>query len=399
MSDNGSCRRFASAADRADNVAMTESQTTMHTTEGAVLTEAPGAWEVVELVLEAPRQDELLIEMRYAGLCHSDDHYAQGDTPVASVPFAGGHEGSGVVIEVGPNTNGWEPGDHVALSFLPVCGRCRWCSTGQQNLCDMGRFLRDGTRSDGSYRMHMPGSGAPVAQMCGLSTFSRHTVVDTAAAIKIEPDLRLDAVCLTGCAVGTGWGSAVNSAEVQPGHTVIVMGLGGIGVNAVQGARHAGASNIIAVDPVSLKQEVASQVGATHTFDNMADATALAQSLTNGQGADSAIVCTGILTTDDVRAGFAAIRKAGTVVVTALGDADTDVAVNARELTLYQKRIQGSVFGASNPLADIPRMLELYQAGQLMLDQLITSRYRLEDINQGYRDLHDGRNVRGVIEF
>ncbi len=371
----------------------------VRTTRGAVLTASPGQWEIMDLVLEAPRQDELLVEMRYAGLCHSDDHYASGDTPVASLPLAGGHEGSGVVVEVGPNTSGWEPGDHVALSFLPVCGRCQWCSTGQQNLCDMGRYLRDGTRSDGTYRMHLPGDAGPVAQMCGLATFSRHTVVDVAAAIKIEPEFRLDAVCLTGCGVGTGWGSAVNSAEVQPGHTVIVMGLGGIGVNAVQGARHAGASNILAVDPISLKREVASQVGATHTFENMGDAIAYAQSITNGQGADSAIVCTGVLTTEDVRAGFAAVRKAGTVVVTALGKAETDVAVNARELTLYQKRIQGSLFGASNPLADIPLMLEMYQSGQLLLDELITARYPLEEINQGYQDMHDGKNVRGVIEF
>ena len=366
-------------------------------TEGAVLRRAPGDWEVVELDVEAPRQGELLIEMRAAGLCHSDDHYAKGDTPVASFPFVGGHEGAGVVLGVGPDTPGWSAGDRVALSFLPVCGRCRWCSTGRQNLCDMGRFLRDGTRSDGSYRMRL--DGEPAAQMCGLATFSRHTLVDEAAAIKIDPDLSLDAVCLTGCGVGTGWGSAVNSAEVRPGQTVIVMGVGGIGVNAVQGARHAGASHIIAVDPVALKREVASQVGATATFAAMTDAIRFAQSVTNGQGADSAIVCTGVLTTEDVREAFASVRKAGTVVVTALGRADTDVAVNARELTLYQKRIQGSVFGGSNPLSDIPLMLDLYRSGRLLLDELITARYRLEDINEGYADLHAGHNVRAIIDF
>ena len=366
-------------------------------TMGAVLLEVPGTWEIVELDVEEPRQGELLIEMRAAGLCHSDDHYAKGDSPVASVPYVGGHEGAGVVLEVGPNTPGWSPGDHVALSFLPVCGRCRWCSTGQQNLCDMGRFLREGTRSDGTCRLSL--DGRPAAQTCGLGTFSRHTLVDVAAAIKVDPSLSLEAVCLTGCGVGTGWGSAVNSAEVEPGHTVIVMGVGGIGINAVQGARHAGATHIIAVDPVALKREVASQVGATETFSTMDEAIAFAQSVTNGQGADSAIVCTGILTTDDVRHAFAAVRKAGIVVVTALGHHATDVAVNARELTLYQKRIQGSVFGGSNPLIDIPRMHELYRSGQLKLDELITARYRLEDINQGYDDLHAGRNVRGIIVF
>ncbi|MDH3293798.1 MAG: NDMA-dependent alcohol dehydrogenase [Acidimicrobiia bacterium] len=366
-------------------------------TEGAVLRQVPGRWELAELDIEEPRQGELLIEMKTAGLCHSDDHYAKGDAPVASLPFAGGHEGAGVVIGIGPNTPGWTIGDHVALSFLPVCGRCRWCSTGHQNLCDMGRFLRDGTRSDGSYRVWL--DGEPAAQMCGLATFSRHTLVDVAAAIRIDPELNLEAVCLCGCGVGTGWGSAVYSADVQPGQTVIVMGVGGIGANAVQGARHGGATNIVAVDPVVMKREVATQVGATHVFASMHEATAFAQSVTDGQGADSAIICTGVLTGDDVRAAFASIRKAGTVVVTALGNADTDVAVNARELTLYQKRIQGSVFGGSNPLSDIPLMLDLYRSGQLKLDELITARYRLEDINQGYDDLHAGRNVRGIIVF
>jgi S-(hydroxymethyl)glutathione dehydrogenase/alcohol dehydrogenase len=366
-------------------------------TTGAVLREAPGRWELAEIEIEEPRQGELLIEMRAAGLCHSDDHYVKGDTPIVSLPLVGGHEGSGVVIGIGPNTPGWDIGDHVVLSFLPVCGRCRWCSTGRQNLCDMGRFLRDGTRSDGSYRMRI--EGVPAAQMCGLATFSRHTLVDVAAAVKVDPDLNLEAVCLTGCGVGTGWGSAVNSAEIYPGDTVIIMGAGGIGVNAVQGARHAGATNIVAVDPVALKREVATQVGATHVFASIDEATEFARSVTNGQGADSAIVCTGVLSSEDVQSGFASIRKAGTVVVTALGDAETDVVVNARELTLYQKRIQGSLFGGSNPLADIPLMLDLYRSGQLHLDELITARYRLEDINQGYDDLHDGHNVRGIIVF
>jgi len=366
-------------------------------TVGAVLHEIPGRWELAELDVDEPREGELLVEMRAAGLCHSDDHYARGDAPVASLPFAGGHEGAGVVIGVGPNTPGWACGDHVVLSFLPVCGRCHWCSTGQQNLCDMGRFLRDGTRSDGSYRLHL--DGRPVAQMCGLATFSRHVLVDVAAALKVDPELNLEAVCLTGCGVGTGWGSAVNSAEAQPGHTVIVMGVGGIGVNAVQGARHAGASHVIAVDPLAMKREVASQVGATEQFATIGEATEFARTVTNGQGADSAIVCVGVMTQDDVREAFAAIRKGGTVVVTALSHSDMDVAVNARELTLYQKRIQGTVFGASNPLADIPLMLDLYRSGQLKLDELITARYRLEEINQGYKDLDAGHNVRGIIDF
>lgn len=367
-------------------------------TRGAVLFEAPGEWEIVELEVEEPRQDELLVQMVAAGLCHSDDHYAKADSE-GPLPLAGGHEGAGVVAAVGPNTPGWSVGDHVVMSFLPACGRCRWCATGQQNLCDMGRYLRDGTREDGSFRLSQPGQDHNIAQMCGISTFTEHTLIDVAAAIKVEPDLPLQSVCLTGCGVGTGWGSAVNTAEVKPGQTVIVLGVGGIGANAVQGAKHAGAARVIAVDLVPMKREMAGRLGATDTFDNMGDATELARSLTNGQGADSTIVCTGVLTSDHVRAAFDSIRKAGTVVITGLGHTDTDIEVNARELTLFQKQIKGSLFGESNPTCDIPLMLDLYRSGNLLLDELITGTYTLDQINQGYADLHEGKNMRGLINF
>lgn len=368
----------------------------MLTTTGAILRDGPGRWEITEIEVEPPRQNELLIEMVAAGLCHSDDHYAKGDTP-CPIPFAGGHEGAGIVAEVGPNTPGWSIGDRVVMSFLPACGKCRWCASGRQNLCDMGRFLRDGTREDGSYRLRL--DGQHLAQMCGISTFSRHTLIDTAAAVKIDDDLPLDSACLAGCGVGTGWGSAVNSAEVEPGQTVIVIGVGGIGIHAVQGARHRGAAHVLAVDPAPLKRETAQQVGATAAYADIDEAIEFARSVTDGQGADAAIVCTGVLEPDHVRSAFAAVRKAGVVVVTALGHADTDLAVNARELTLYQKRIQGSVFGESNPSFDIGRMLDLYRSGDLYLDELVTTRYDLEDINRGYDDLHAGRNLRGVIVF
>jgi len=367
-------------------------------TRGAVLFDAPGLWEIVDIDVEAPRQGELLVKMAASGLCHSDDHYVKGDT-TASLPLAGGHEGAGVVVEVGPNTSGWEPGDHVVMSFLPACGRCRWCASGMQNLCDMGRFLRDGCREDGSFRMSLPGDERSLAQMCGISTFSEHTLIDVAAAIKIPAELPLTSACLAGCGVGTGWGSAVNSGEVAPGDTVIIMGVGGIGVHAVQGARHAGASHVIAVDPVEMKRELAGKVGATAAFASIGEATEYARERTNGQGADAAIVCTGVLQSEDVQHAFDAIRKAGTVVVTAIGNADTDLSINARELTLFQKRIQGSVFGGSNPTRDIPRMLDMYVNGDLLLDELVTQTYRLDDINQGYADMHAGQNLRGVIVY
>ena len=332
-----------------------------------------------------------------SGLCHSDDHHAKGDSALSMFPFAGGHEGAGIVEAIGPNTPGWVVGDHVVTSFIPSCGRCRFSASGQQNLCDLGAFLLTGSRVDGSYRMSM--NGRPVAQMCGISTFCEYTLVDVASAVRVAKDLPLKTVCLAGCGVGTGWGSAVNSAEVKPGQTVIIMGTGGVGIHAVQGASHAGASRVIAVDPVEMKREVAQAVGATHTFATMDEAADYARSVTNGQGADAAIVCTGVFENEHARQAFAAVRKAGTVVITGIGHPDTELAVNARELTLYQKRLQGSLFGASSPGRDIPWMLDMYQTGQLHLDEIVTQTYTLDQINQGYVDMHAGKNMRGVIVY
>jgi NDMA-dependent alcohol dehydrogenase len=356
----------------------------------------PAAWEVVEVDLDEPRQGELLLKLTASGLCHSDDHVATGDIPVGIYPFAGGHEGAGVVVEVGPNTPGFEVGDHVVLSFLPGCGKCRWCANGQQNLCDLGAMLLMGCRQDGSYRMTL--DGQPVGQMCGISTFSEYTLVSVDSAIKVAKDLPLDKACLVGCGVGTGFGSAEKSANVQPGDTVIVMGIGGIGINAVQGAAIKGAANVIAVDPVELKREKAMQFGATHAFANMEEATAFAQSVTNGQGADSCIVTIGITKGEHVGEAFNAIRKAGTVVVTGLGDLmEVGIPVPLGVLTLFQKRIQGSLYGESSPTKDIPRLLAMYQSGVLKLDELVTNTYTLDTINDGYTDMHAGKNLRGVL--
>ena len=365
-------------------------------TRGAIIRSAPGKWEVVDIDLDEPRQDELLIKMTASGLCHSDDHVTTGDIPVGTYPMCGGHEGAGVVEKVGPNTPGFEVGDHIVLSFLPGCGRCRWCASGMQNLCDAGANLLTGNREDGSFRMHV--DGQPVGQMCGISTFAQHSVVSTLSAVKISKDLPLDKACLVGCGVGTGFGSAENSAKVRPGDTVIVMGIGGIGINAVQGAAYCGAENVIAVDPVEFKREQAMQLGATHACATIEEATTLAQSMTNGQGADSAIVTIGVTKGEHVGQAFSAIRKAGTVVVTGLGDVtEVGIPVALFELTLFQKRIQGSLFGESSPSKDILRMLSLYQSGRLKLDELVTRTYTLDNINEGYADMHAGKNLRGVL--
>jgi NDMA-dependent alcohol dehydrogenase len=370
-------------------------------TRGAVIRSSPGRYETIELELDEPRQDELLVRMVAAGLCHSDDHLATGDLKTSVYPMAGGHEGSGVVERVGPNTPDFEVGDHVVFSFLAACGRCRWCATGHQNLCTLGATILSGARPSDptSFRIHTV-DGERVGQFSGISTFCEHTVVSVMSAVKVPKDLPLETLCLLGCGVGTGWGAAVNSAEVTPGDTVIIMGIGGIGINAVQGAAHAGASHVIAVDPVAMKREKSLELGATHAFEGIAEATAFAQSVTDGQGADAAIVTVGVVTGEHVAQAFAAIRKAGTVVVTAIGPmSEVGIPVSLLELTLSQKRIQGSLFGACNPTADIPRQVLMYREGQLKLDELITTTYALDEVSKGYEDMHAGTNIRGIVLY
>jgi len=364
----------------------------------AVLFEAPGKWDVVEVDVDEPKDHEVLVRYVSAGLCHSDDHLTKGDVPSAHYPYCGGHEGAGIVEAVGPGVRELQVGDHVVAAFIPGCGRCKWCAAGMQNLCDNGAFMMMGTQLDGTFRLHH--NDVDVAQCSLVSTFSEYSVVPEWGAIKIDDDIPLDKAALVGCGVPTGWGSAVNAAQVKPGHVVIVMGVGGIGVNAVQGAKHAGATRVIAVDPVEFKRQKALEFGATDAVENMTQATDLAQSLTYGQGADSAIVTVGVVRPQDVGEAFASIRKAGTVVVTGVANIDeSTIPVNLFEVAMFQKRIQGALYGMMSPSSATPFFLDLYRAGQLKLDELVSKRYRLEEINQGYEDMHAGVNIRGVIDF
>jgi NDMA-dependent alcohol dehydrogenase len=367
-------------------------------TRAALLRAVPGAWEVHTVELDPPKEHEVLVRVVAAGLCHSDDHFATGDITVGHLPFCGGHEAAGVVEAVGPGVRGLKEGDHIVTSFVPGCGRCRWCASGMQALCDNGALMLEGHQLDGTYRMHL--GGEDVAQAGLVSTFAELTVMPEWSCIKIEDHIPLDVAALLGCAVPTGWGSAVNAAQVRPGDVVIVMGIGGIGISAVQGASDAGAMRVIAIDPVAMKREAALRLGATDAFADHEEAAELARSLTNGQGADSAIVCVGVCTGRDVANAFAAIRKAGTVVVTAAAaDTDTDLPIPMLELTMYQKRIQGSIYGMMSPSKDVPRLLDLWQAGRLKLEELITRSYDLDNLNQGYADMKAGVNLRGLLRF
>ncbi len=364
-------------------------------TKAAVLHEIGKDWELVELDLDPPRTGEVLVRFAASGLCHSDEHLRTGDIPVR-YPIVGGHEGSGIVEEVGASVTRLKPGDHVVCSFRPVCGHCRFCSRGMTNLCDLGALLYDNCLPDGTFRYH--GGGADFGQMCLLGTFSQRAVVSEHSAVKIDDDLPLETAALAGCGVPTGWGTAVNAGGVRPGDTVVIYGIGGVGINAVQGAAFAGAQHVIAVDPLANKQEIAERLGATHSAADAATAQEIVTEVSKGVGADKALITMGVVTDDAVAAAFAAVRKGGTVVITGLnGPAVRNINIPSFELTLFEKRIQGALFGGGNPFDEIPRMLELYRAGHLKLDELITSRYRLEQVNEAYQDLADGKNVRGVI--
>jgi NDMA-dependent alcohol dehydrogenase len=362
----------------------------------ALLREVPGKWEVQDVELDSPREGEVLVQVAATGMCHSDDHFATGDITVGHLPLCGGHEASGVVQEVGPGVRTLEPGDHIVTSFVPSCGRCRWCAGGQQNLCDNGALMLEGHQLDGSYRMHL--DGEPVAQAGMISGFADYSVMPELSCIRIDDDIPLELASLLGCAVPTGWGSAVNAANVRPGDIVVVMGAGGIGIAAVQGAAHAGASRVVVVEPVAAKHELCTEFGATDVFASIEEATDLARGLTNGQGADSAIICVGVLTSDHVRDAFASIRKAGTVVVTAAAsDTTSTLELGPLELTMYQKRIQGSIYGMMSPAKDVPRLVEMWRSGALKLSEMVSNTYALDQINQGYADMHAGLNIRGLV--
>ena len=364
-------------------------------TKAAVVYEPGKRIEIEELDLDGPKDGEVLIRYTHAGLCHSDIHIAHGDLP-ARLPMVLGHEGAGIIEEVGAGVTRVAPGDHVVLSFIPNCGVCRYCATGHQSLCDMGATILYGSFPDGSFRFHA--GGTDYGQMCMLGTFAEYSTISQHSVVKVDDSLPLETAVLVGCGVPTGWGTAVYAGDVRAGDTVVIYGIGGIGINAVQGAMHAGAKNVVAVDPLEFKRETALRFGATHAFESAAAAQAAVVDMTRGQGADKALVTVGIVDEDVISAAFDVIGKGGVVVVTGLANpAKLTVHVSGAVLTLFEKTIKGSLFGSGNPQRDILKMLDLYQAGQLKLDELVTSRYTLSQVNQGYADLVAGKNIRGVL--
>lgn len=358
---------------------------------------APGEpIRVEEIELDPPKDNEVQVRMVAAGICHSDYHIIAGDLP-AYLPMALGHEGAGIVEEVGPGVTSVKPGDHVVLTFIPGCGRCRYCTSGHANLCNQGAAILAGPQLDGTFRMHK--DDTDIGQMCVISTFAERTVVPELSVVPIPDYYPLNRAVLVGCGVPTGVGAVIHRAKVEPGSTVMVIGCGGIGSNVVQGAAMAGARMIIAVDVNDFKLEKAKELGATHTINSTKeDPIQVSRDLTWGEGVDYAFEA--IATPATIGQAYAATGKNGTVVVIGLTPVTAEsIPIPPLDLVLFQKTLMGTLYGDSQPRNDIPNLLKMYGAGKLKLDELVTRTYTLDQVNEAYADMVNGKNIRGVIEF
>lgn len=367
-------------------------------TKAAVSYEPGKPLVIEELEIDEPKAGEVRVKMVAVGLCHSDYHVMAGDRPVGMRPMVLGHEGAGVVESVGPGVTRIKPGDHVVLMFIPSCGKCRWCASGMAHSCVLSANIARGPQLDGTYRLRNK-RGQNVGQFCMLGAFSEYAVVNQDSVCVIDKSYPLDVACLVGCGVVGGFCAAVNRAKVRPGSSVLVIGVGGVGMNVIQGARAASASTIIAVDIVDQKLEWAKGFGATHTINSKEeDVVTRVMEITDGVGVDFAFEVISNPTT--IGQAFAATARMGTVVVIGLTPATVEsLPISPLHLVLSQKTLMGTLYGSSSALVEIPRLLSMYRHGQIKLDELVTNTYTLDQINEGYADMLAGKNIRGVLRF
>jgi S-(hydroxymethyl)glutathione dehydrogenase/alcohol dehydrogenase len=345
--------------------------------------------------LDAPGPGEVLVEIKAAGVCHSDLHPARGDWP-AKVPLVLGHEGAGIVREVGADVTQLRPGDHVVLCWAPACGVCPPCLEGRAVLCD--RVEKVSFRNklpSGAARLHA--RGQDVAPFLGTACFSDFVVVPEAGAIRVPSDVPFDALATIGCAVVTGVGAVTNAAQAPRGARVVVIGAGGVGLNVVQGAAIAGCEQIVAVDLHPIPLGIARQFGATHTIEASPDVPADVRGLTAGRGADFVFDTVGSPAT--LATALAATRKGGTVVLTGLSRVDSQGSIPMFPFVMQEKRLIGSVYGSGQPAHDIPRLVSLYQEGRLKLRELVSRTYALDKVNDALTALAASDGARGVIQW
>ncbi|HTL31308.1 MAG TPA: Zn-dependent alcohol dehydrogenase [Tepidisphaeraceae bacterium] len=361
----------------------------------AILTEPQAPFRVEEVELDPPREGEVLVKMSAVGVCHSDWHLVTGATK-HPMPVVAGHEGAGIVEAIGPNVTDIKVGDHVILNWAPACGHCFYCRRDRANLCETYTGpIWNGTMLDGTMRLHW--NGKPLYSYCGLAALAEKTVVPRESCVVIDPQVSLASASLVGCAVATGVGAAIYTAGIRPGESVLVFGVGGVGINAIQGARLCGANPIIAVDTTWPKIWVARHFGAQGVFmadDKIEDAV---RDITQGRGVDHAIDATGLPQVQE--RAFNCIRPGGTLTLAGLAPMGTSTNFPSAVITRQERTIKGSYYGTVNPPRDFPMYIDLYKAGKLNLDDMITKRYQLEQVNDAYKAMIDGEVARGVITF
>jgi S-(hydroxymethyl)glutathione dehydrogenase/alcohol dehydrogenase len=362
--------------------------------KASVLFEQGAPLRVEELDLEGPREGEVLVRMAASGVCHSCLHAADGSWKGVPVPIVLGDEGAGTVESVGAGVRDLEAGDHVILSWAPTCGRCHYCVIGRPNLCEK-RLPGRGLLPDGTTRMAL--DGKPVYHYGHVATYASRTVVHESSAIRIDPAMPLDRAALVGCSVMTGVGAVLNTARVPAGASMAVFGTGGVGLNVVQGGAMVAAHPIIAVDVKPARLEHALGLGATHAVDASKEDPATAVLRITGRGADFTFVAVG-----DARAvGQAAdaLAPGGTCVVIGVPPTGQTFPLDVRPLVTGERAIVGSSYGGARTREDLPRLVMLYQAGKLKIDELITKRYGLDEANEAFRALAAGELGRGLIVF
>lgn len=350
---------------------------------------------VEEIEVESPRRGEVMIKLAACGVCHSDYSVTTGTIPFPP-PVVLGHEGAGIVVEVGEGVTGLAVGEAVVSSFVSMCGKCRYCQTGRPQLCDQAAKAAY-TLPDGTVRTK-DRQGKPLNVFSGCGVMAEYATLHTDNVVKIDQDIPLDRAALVSCGVMTGVGAVVNTARVAPGSITVVFGCGGVGLNAIQGCAIAGAAMIVAVDTSEAKLEMARQFGATHVLNAKAEENVVKalRKLTGG-GADYAFECVGY---GEIAAqAYGCLRKGGTAVVVGVASQKDNTTVRTASLTFEEKTLTGSYFGSARPREDFPRLLALYRAKRLKLDELITRTYRIEEAPQAFADLASGKNARGVIVF
>jgi S-(hydroxymethyl)glutathione dehydrogenase/alcohol dehydrogenase len=364
-------------------------------TKAAVLYEYGKPFVVEEIELEGPKEKEVLVNYKVAGVCHSDLSVMKGNLPFPPLPAVLGHEASGIVKEVGPGVTKVKPGDHILMMWSPICGQCRNCVKGLHMFCESKSPLRNGTLIDGTHRIRKGNKNLSILN--GVGAFSEFNVVSELSLVPIDPDISFD-VALFGCAYMTGIGSVFNKARVQPGDAVAIIGIGGVGLNVIQGAHLAHATKIIAIDVLDNKLEAARRFGATHVINaKKEDPIKRVMDITGGLGVDYAFEAIG--KPETALMGYNLLARGGSLIVLGISDSKALITVSLFNFPISEKNILGSNYGSGDMRKGLKMLIELYKAGKIKLEEMITKRYSLQEINEAFRDLEEGKNLRGVIMY